>query len=77
MSNHPNRSRRKDAPSRNPTPFEIKSARSDACLSQSQAAALVFTTLSGWQRWEQDERRMHPAIWQYFLIQTGLKKAPH
>ena len=68
MTSHPNRSRRIAAPGRNPKPAEIRAAREAAGLSQTAAAALVYCTLSGWQRWEQGERRMHPAIYNWFLI---------
>lgn len=71
MTNHPNRSRRSDAPGRNPKPAEIRAAREAAGLSQTAAAALVYCTLSAWQRWEQDERRMHPAIWELWRIKAA------
>lgn len=55
-----------------PTPVEVKAARLAAGLTQTQAAALVYKTLSGWQRWEQGERDMDPALWELFLIKAGL-----
>lgn len=75
MTSHPNRSRRIAAPGRNPKPAEIRAAREAAGLSQTAAAALVYCTLSGWQRWEQGERRMHPAIYNWFLIAVGRGRA--
>lgn len=63
MSAHQNRSRRAPAPGSNPDPAQIRAAREAAGLTQTQAADLVWYTLSAWQRWEQGERRMHPAIW--------------
>jgi DNA-binding transcriptional regulator YiaG len=63
---HPNRSRRKDAPGRNPTPDEIREARERANLSQTAAAALCYSTLRSWQNWEAGATRMHPAIWLYW-----------
>ena len=68
MTNHPNRSRRKDAPGRNPTPTEIRAAREKASLTQTQAAELIHCTLRGWQEWEAGNRRMHPAIWELFQL---------
>lgn len=68
MSNHPNRST--SLPARNPKPREIVEARDAAGLTQTQAAALVYVTLSGWQRWEQGERPMHPAFWELFRLKT-------
>lgn len=70
MANHPNRGPK--GPSSNPQPEEIKAARSAAGLTQTEAAALVHSTLSAWQRWEQGERRMPPGLWELFGIKTGL-----
>ena len=53
-----------------PTANQVKAARSAAGLTQSAAAALVHCTLSGWQRWEQGERNMHPGLWELFQIKT-------
>lgn len=73
MQNHPNRGPK--GPEANPEPAEIRAAREIAGLTQSQAADLVYTTLSGWQRWEQGERRMHPGLWELFLLKTEQQKA--
>jgi len=70
MSNHPNRSRRKDAPGRTPEPSEIIAARNNAGLTQSEAAALVHSNLRAWQRWEAGDTRMHPAIFELFRLKT-------
>jgi DNA-binding transcriptional regulator YiaG len=67
MSNHPNRSAGRK-PGRNPTPKEIAQTREEAGLTQTEAANLLYVSLSGWQRWEQGERRMHPALWEYFVL---------
>jgi DNA (cytosine-5)-methyltransferase 1 len=66
MTNHPNRSRRKDAPGRNPAPDEIRQAREAAGLSQKDAAWLVHSSPRSWEKWEQGERRMHAAFWELF-----------
>lgn len=76
MSNHPNRSRA-GSPASNPSPAEIRAAREDAGLTQTQAAALIYSGLRAWQGWEAplgnpDHRRMHPAIWELFLIKAGI-----
>lgn len=68
-SNHPNGG--PQAPSSNPQPKDIRAARNSAGLTQSEAAALVYSTLSAWQRWEQGERRMHPGLWELFNIKTN------
>lgn len=69
MSNHPNRGRGGNAAS--PKPAQILAAREKAGLSQTEAAELLYCTLSGWQRWEYGERRMHPAFWELFRIKTN------
>ncbi len=57
--------------SANPDPTKILSARKKAKLTQSQAAAIVFTTCRVWQQWEAGDRRMHQAFWELFKIKTS------
>lgn len=71
MTNHPNRNRRKDAPGRNPQPEEIRRSRHKAGLSRVDAAALVYSSKRGWEKWENGERRMHPAIWELFKLKLS------
>jgi DNA (cytosine-5)-methyltransferase 1 len=40
-------------------------------LTQQEAADLLHLTLRAWQRYEYGERRMHPALWELFLLKTG------
>ena len=54
------------------TPESIKRVRLAAGLTQTQAAELVHVTLRSWQRYEAGEKRIHPAMWELFLI----KKPP-
>ena len=68
MSNHPNRSGRKDASGRNPHPEEIRGLREKAGLTQTQAGGLVYASLRAWQDYESGARRMHPAIFELFRI---------
>jgi putative transcriptional regulator len=70
MMNHPNRSRQGN-PAANPTPEDIRAAREAARLTQAQAAALIHCTQKGWIKWESDERRIHPGLWELFLIKQG------
>lgn len=77
MPPHGNRSKRPDNPWRNPKPAEIRAARDAAGLTQTQAAKLVYSTLSAWQRWENpeespDHRAMHPAFWALFRLRLRL-----
>jgi len=49
-----------------PTPAAIKSARTASSLSQSAAAALIYSTLRTWQDWEAGKAHMHPGLWELF-----------
>ena len=79
MTSHPNRSKQNRAMKANPTASEIRSAREKAGLSQTEAAQLVYSTLRAWQNWESEDpnesRRMHPAIFELFLIKLESKRA--
>jgi putative transcriptional regulator len=74
VANHPNRSR-KGGPGTNPRPEQIRAAREAAGLTQTEAAALIYCTLRGWQDWEGGQRPMHPAFWEYWQIQAGNPQA--
>lgn len=69
MSNHPNRSRAASA-ARNPTPDEIVGERFNARLTQTEAARLIHSTLRTWQDWEAGKARMHPGLWELFILKT-------
>lgn len=68
MPNHPNRSKRSPSAARNPRPAEIRAAREAASLTQTQAGAVVYVSMRGWQQWEAGERPMHPAFWELFRL---------
>ena len=70
MTHHPNRSRAK-SPASNPTPDEIFGMRINAGITQQHAADLVYSGLRTWQQWEAGDRRMHPGLWELFLIKTN------
>lgn len=53
-----------------PSPEQIKAARAAAGLTQTQAAAMIYCTLRGWQDWEGGKRAMHPAFFELFLHKT-------
>lgn len=53
-----------------PTPDAIRAARTAAGLTQTQAAALIYCTLRGWQDWEAGKRAMHPAFFELFLLKA-------
>ncbi len=45
--------------------------RINAALTQRQAAEIVHAGLRTWQQWEGGDRRMHPALFELFLLKTG------
>jgi DNA-binding transcriptional regulator YiaG len=53
-----------------PTPDQIKAARQAAGLSQTAAAALIYSTLRTWQDWEAGKAAMHAGLWELFTIKT-------
>lgn len=55
----------------NPTPEKIKQARTDAGLTQIQAAEKIYCSLGAWQKWELGSREMHPAFFELFLIKIS------
>ena len=67
LPNHPNRSRAASA-ARNPTPDEIVGERFNARLTQTEAARLIHSTLRTWQDWEAGKARMHPGLWELFIL---------
>ncbi len=71
MTNHPNRSKKAPREGRNPSAEEVINARTNAGLTQEEAAALVYVTVFAWRKWEYGERRMMPATWE--LLQIKLK----
>ncbi|MGV6474566.1 helix-turn-helix domain-containing protein [Azotobacter vinelandii] len=54
-----------------PNPTEIKAAREAAGLSQTAAAALVYSGLRTWQQWEAGDRKMHPGLWELFRLKIA------
>jgi len=74
VANHPNRSRRNPSSDRNPSPAQIVAARQHAELTQAQAAAKIGGSVRAWEKWEAGERRMHPGLFELFLIKTGQPK---
>lgn len=54
-----------------PTPAEIRAAREAAGHTQTQAAQTVRGAMRAWQDWEAGLRRMHPGLWELYLLKTG------
>lgn len=53
-----------------PNPAVIREFRAAAGLTQSQAAALVYSTKNAWYLWEKGDRAMPYAIWELFSIKA-------
>ena len=56
-----------------PTPAEIKAARTEQKLTQAQAAELVHASAKAWQNWESEKgngRKMALSAWALFLLRT-------
>jgi len=65
---HPNRARGAVSPGRNPDPAEIRQAREEAELTQTQAARMIYATMRIWQDWEAGVRRMPSDRWEYWCL---------
>jgi len=63
-----------------PTPAQVRQAQETAGLTDKQSAELIYCSLRGWTGWkaetcaEQYKRRMHPAVFELYLIKTGQKR---
>ena len=53
-----------------PTAAQVQFARAKAGLTQSAAAAIVHSTGRRWREWETATYRMHPGLWELFMIRT-------
>lgn len=71
--NHPNRSRSLPG-GRSPSPDEIRAARHAAWLTQTEAGRLIYSPLRTWQDWEAGISRMHPGLWELYLIKSAANR---
>lgn len=55
---------------KSPKPAAIRAAREVSGLTQTQAAALVYSTLKTWQDWESGRHWMHAGLWELWLIKA-------
>jgi DNA (cytosine-5)-methyltransferase 1 len=74
MANHPNRG--KGSASANPLPEQIRAARETAGLTEAEAGALIHGSARSWQNLEAGERRLHPGLWELFLIKIAMRDKP-
>lgn len=63
MTSHPNRSRRTDAPARNPAPEEIRALLAERGWTQARLAAELRVTPRSVERYLAGTLRMHPGLW--------------
>lgn len=56
-----------------PTPDQLRAARLAAGLSQEDAGELILGSRRSWENWEQGRVKMHPGLFDYFMIKTGQK----
>lgn len=56
----------------NPTPEQIKAARTAAGHNQSQAAETIYKGLRTWQQWEKGDRVMDPALYELYCNKANL-----
>jgi len=54
----------------NPTPEQIKQARKEAGLTQTQAADLIYKSCRAWQQYEKGDREMDKALFELFMLKT-------
>jgi putative transcriptional regulator len=54
-----------------PAPKAIRASRESLGLSQTAAAAVVYSTLRTWQDWEAGVAKMHPGLFELFKLKTG------
>ena len=51
-----------------PDPEQVRERRKLAGLTQTQAATLVCAKLRTWQDWEAGNVKMHPGLWELFIL---------
>lgn len=54
-----------------PTLDQIKAARQQAGMTQTQAADVIYKKVLAWQRYESGDRAMDYALYELFLLKTG------
>lgn len=57
-------------PAPRPTPAAIRTARTAARLTQTEAAQRIGVSMRTWQQWESGSRRMHPGLMELFKSKT-------
>ena len=55
--------------------MQVRTARTDAGLTQIEAAELIYAPMRTLQDWEGGVNRMHPGLWELFQLKIALLKA--
>ena len=55
-----------------PLPADIRRLRLDHGLTQEAAGAAIYHSRRAWQDWERGQRKMDPALWQFFQERISL-----
>jgi DNA-binding XRE family transcriptional regulator len=56
-----------------PNKDELAEFRREHGLSQSQAAKLIYTPTSTWQKWELGINGIHPGLWELFQLKAKVR----
>lgn len=59
-----------------PAPAQIRAARDQSGLTQTEAGAVVHAALRTWQQWEAGERAMHPGFWELWHLKVFGRAPP-
>jgi putative transcriptional regulator len=54
-----------------PAPAQVKEARAQTGLTQTDAGRTIHAALRTWQEWEAGDSKMHPGLFELFLLKTG------
>jgi DNA-binding transcriptional regulator YiaG len=55
---------------KSPGKRQIRSAREAAGLSRSAAAELIYKSARAWEKWEQGDRELDPALWELWQLKV-------
>ena len=61
------------SPSAPPTPGQVRAARLNAGLTQTEAAVIIGKYITTWQNYEYGKTPIPYAAWELFKLKTGMK----
>jgi DNA (cytosine-5)-methyltransferase 1 len=59
-------------PMPSPSATKIRETRIHLGYTQGEAATLLHSSIRAWQFWESGARKMHPGLWELFVVKVGL-----